>query len=105
MRRILACLAVAGVVASFALPSGIAAASGFTIGVTDVRVTSKTYVRHDGGTDPTIQTCNDSSTPGVFGRFAQHNEPFSVVDPNDPSIVIAGWNDYCSDWMGLGFST
>ena len=19
--------------------------------------------------------------------------------------MIAGWNDYCSDWMGLGFST
>ena len=34
-----------------------------------------------------------------------NNEPFSVVDPGNPDLVVSGWNDYCSDWMGLGFST
>ena len=28
-----------------------------------------------------------------------------MVNPTNPSLVISGWNDYCSDWMGLGFST
>ena len=27
------------------------------------------------------------------------------MDPNNPNLIVAGWNDYCSDWMGLGFST
>ena len=41
----------------------------------------------------------------TVGNRRQKNEPFSVVDPQNPNIVITGWNDYCSDWMGLGFST
>lgn len=106
MRRFLAVLAVGSVVASFAAAGGVASASSVvTVGTSDTRVTSNAYVRHDGGTDPTIQVCNDGTTQGIFGKFAQHNEPFSVVDPNNPSIVIAGWNDYCSSWMGLGYST
>ena len=28
-----------------------------------------------------------------------------MVNPQDPDLVVAGWNDCCSDWMGLGFST
>src|SRR4030095_15075217 len=41
----------------------------------------------------------------LMGAHVQNNEPFSVVSPTNPDLVIAGWNDYCSDWMGLGFST
>jgi hypothetical protein len=70
----------------------------------DSRVTRQRYVRHDGGTDAAIQICN-STAPADYGNKTVNNEPFSVVNPQDPSLVIAGWNDYCSDWMGLGFST
>ena len=33
-----------------------------------------------------------------------------AIDPTDPDVVVAGWNDYCmtdlaAGWMGLGFST
>jgi hypothetical protein len=104
MRKLLIVLVTGGLAASFVIPAN-AAASSVTVGASDVRVTSNTYVRHDGGTDPTIEACNDDATPGVFGKFAQHNEPFSVVDPTDPRVVVAGWNDYCSDWMGLAYST
>ena len=70
----------------------------------DARVTRQTYVRHDLGTDPTIQICN-STDPADYGNLTINNEPFSAVDPERPDLVISGWNDYCSDWMGLGFST
>jgi hypothetical protein len=83
------------------LPPGVASAA--TIG-TDARVTQQTYVRHDGGTDAAIEGCNSLVSTDTVGNFRQKNEPFSVVDPQDPLIVISGWNDYCSDWMGLGFS-
>ncbi len=63
------------------------------------------YVRHDGGTDATIELCNETEDPAAFGAFTQNNEPFTVVSPTNPDLVIAGWNDYCSGWMGLGFST
>jgi hypothetical protein len=63
-----------------------------------------TYVRHDGGTDATIEICNETEDPEAFGAFTQNNEPFSVVNPANPDLVVAGWNDYCSGWMGLGFS-
>ena len=61
-------------------------------------------MRHDLGTDPTIQICN-STDPADYGNLTINNEPFSAVDPARPDLVISGWNDYCSDWMGLGFST
>src|SRR5262245_16141559 len=79
-------------------------ASAVAIG-SDPRVTQHTYVRHDGGTDAAIQGCNDQTPTAIVGNLRQKNEPFSVVDPQGPSIIITGWNDYCSDWMGLGFST
>jgi hypothetical protein len=98
-------LATAGLAASFGVPGVAAHATSVSVGASDARITSNTYIRQDGGTDPTIQACNDGTTSGIFGRFAQHNEPFSVVDPANPSIIVAGWNDYCSDWMGLAYST
>jgi hypothetical protein len=63
------------------------------------------YVRHDGKTDASIDACNDTEDPEAFGAYTQNNEPFSVVDPSNPDLVVTGWNDYCGDWMGLGFST
>ena len=86
----------------------------------DDRVTPATaYVRHDGGTDRAIQHCSDTSTstaPDVpddgdtdsndGGAFRQGNEPTVAIDPTNPNLVVAGWNDYCDidlggGWMGL----
>ena len=102
MRKLMSGLVGAVFVALVVLPPGVA--SAVTIG-TDARVTQRTYVRHDGGTDAAIQGCNSLVPTDTVGNLRQKNEPFSVVDPQNPDIVIAGWNDYCSDWMGLGFST
>ena len=101
--RILAAIAATVTVAALAAPA-TALSGNATIGGADDRVTRHTYVRHDGGTDPTIEVCN-STAPADYGNRTVNNEPFSVVDPNNPNLIVAGWNDYCSDWMGLGFST
>ena len=89
----------------------------------DDRVTvAAPYVRHDGGTDRAIQHCSDTSTstapdtPGDGdtdsndgGAFRQGNEPAIAVDPTNPDLVFAAWNDYCDTdlgggWMGLAYS-
>jgi hypothetical protein len=89
----------------------------------DDRVTpATTYVRHDGGTDRAIQHCSDTSTstapdvPGDGdsdsndgGAFRQGNEPTIAIDPTNPDLVFASWNDYCDTdlgggWMGLAYS-
>jgi len=89
----------------------------------DDRVTPATaYMRHDGGTDRAIQHCSDTSSstapdvPGDGdtdsndgGAFRQGNEPTVAVDPTNPDLVVAGWNDYCDTdlgggWMGIAFS-
>ena len=89
----------------------------------DDRVTpATTYVRHDGGTDRAIQHCSDTSTstapdtPGDGdsdsndgGAFRQGNEPTVAIDPTNPDLVVASWNDYCDTdlgggWMGLAYS-
>ena len=102
MRKILAALAAITTVGALAAPATALSGSA-TVGSADDRVTQHTYVRHDGGTDPTIEICN-SIAPADYGNRTINNEPFSVVDPNNPNLIVAGWNDYCSDWMGLGFS-
>ena len=107
MRRLLTALAAVSAAAALTMPA-IAApqVSAATIGGADERVTRQTYVRHDGGTDASIEACNDFDTLDTFfGARVQNNEPFSVVSPTNPNLVISGWNDYCSDWMGLAFST
>jgi hypothetical protein len=102
MRKLATSLFGAVLLALVVMPPGVASAA--TVG-TDARVTQHTYVRHDGGTDAAIEGCNSLVPTDTVGNFRQKNEPFSVVDPEDPAIVISGWNDYCSDWMGLAFST
>ena len=106
MRRTLAAIAAATVAVALALP-GPASAVGPTVDPNDDKIAGHQieYVRHDGGTDTTIELCNETEDPAAFGAFTQNNEPFSVVSPTNPDLVVAGWNDYCSGWMGLGFST
>ena len=89
----------------------------------DDRVTPATaYVRHDGGTDRAIQHCSDTSTSTApdtpndgdtdsndGGAFRQGNEPTVVIDPTNPNLVMAAWNDYCDTdlgggWMGIAYS-
>jgi len=120
MRRLIATLA--GLVAlALAVPATGAPIVSFD--GDDDPVTWQTFDRHDGGTDAAIEECNDSSTsdepaepegedadPNDGGSARQGNEPFSVVDPTDPSLVVAGWNDYCltdlnAGWQGFAYST
>ena len=91
-------------IASLIMAIPASASPSNAVDVQDDKITGQTYVRYDGGTDQTIEDCN-SHDPEVFGNLTQNNEPFSVVDPQNPDLVLAGWNDYCSGWMGLGFST
>jgi hypothetical protein len=89
----------------------------------DDRVTGETYVRHDGGTDTGIDHCNNTASDPAGddntadadvdsndgGSRRQANEPYSVIDPTDPSHVFAGWNDYCltdlgAGWQGFAYS-
>jgi hypothetical protein len=118
-------LLLASVGAALLLAAGVALAVTDVGGPdgTDDRVTSRTYVRHDGGTDAGIRHCkNSASNPAEDsnpddsdadsndgGNLRQDNEPYSVVDPTDPDTVVAGWNDYCltdlgAGWEGFGFS-
>ena len=101
MRRLVLVLVVTALAVAFPAPTAFAQ----TVGAQDDRVTDQLYVRHDGGTDEAIESCNDDDPANPMGAHVQNNEPFSVVSPTNPNLVIAGWNDYCSDWMGLGFST
>jgi hypothetical protein len=103
MRKILATIGAVATIGALAAPAAALSGSS-TIGSGDDRVTRHRYVRHDGGTDAAIQICN-STAPADYGNNTVNNEPFSVVDPQNPNLIISGWNDYCSDWMGLGFST
>jgi hypothetical protein len=89
----------------------------------DDKVTGQPYVRHDGGSDTGIDHCNDDGTDEAGdddpadgdvdsndgGSRRQGNEPFSVVDPTNPDLVVAGWNDYCltdlgAGWQGFAYS-
>jgi hypothetical protein len=104
MRRALAAVATTAISLIFTIPAYAVPTPTAAVGSHDDRVTGQTYVRHDGGTDDAIKLCN-SQKPTDFGNLTQNNEPFSVVDPSNPDLILAGWNDYCSGWMGLGFST
>ena len=106
MRKPLAALVASAFSTTLAIAS-TANAAGPSVDANDDKVTGPPvpYVRHDGGTDDSIQACNDTEDPEAFGAFTQNNEPFSVIDPANPDLVLTGWNDYCSGWQGLGFST
>jgi hypothetical protein len=118
-RRLLTALALTATLSLFASSALAQTPSGDG----DDRVTGHPYLRHDGGTDQAIQECSSLATNPAPDNIAgdgdidsndggnrhQNNEPFSVIDPTNPNMVVAGWNDYCSTdlgagWMGLGFS-
>jgi hypothetical protein len=79
-----------------------------TSATADVKVTDRDYVRHDGGTDVTIQSCSsdftdttaDAPTPTPAsdegGGERQQNEPTAAVNPSNPMQMTAGSNDYCA---------
>ena len=112
--------------AATALTSAVAVpAATFPPPAVDFAVTDDgPYTRHDGGTDQAIAHCGNPATNPAGdsgpndgdvdsndgGNRRQGNEPTVAIDPTNPNVVVAGWNDYCqtdlaAGWMGLGFST
>jgi len=61
----------------------------------DTNITDRQYVRHDGGTDPTIASCNSDAPDASSAGERQQNEPTAAVDPLDVNNMTAGSNDYC----------
>jgi hypothetical protein len=109
---------------AFAFAAGWALAATLALGAgAEVRITDQPYVRHDGGTDMTIDSCNsdvtdptaDAPTPTPAadegGGERQQNEPTAAVNPLDPNRMTAGANDYCSvptttdSWAGFYYSS
>jgi hypothetical protein len=122
-RRLITTIFAIGVLTSSSVSPALAV--GVIGDGTDDKVTGVTCVRHDGGTDQAIAHCNDASTNPAAdptpntdgdtdsndgGNRRQGNEPYAVIDPTNPLVVIAGWNDYSmsdlgAGWQGFGFST
>ena len=115
-----AVVSVATALLPLAFTSTSAASPAIDYAVTD----DGAYTRHDGGTDQAIAHCGDPATSPApdnvagdgdadsndGGNRRQGNEPTVAIDPTNPEVVVAGWNDYCmtdlaAGWMGLGFST
>jgi hypothetical protein len=119
LRRLMATAAAAVLTLSAAAPATALTPSADG----DDKVTGQAYVRHDGGTDTGIAHCNNTaSSPAPDnnpndadidsndgGSRRQGNEPYSIIDPTEPSHVFAGWNDYCltdlgAGWQGFAYS-
>jgi hypothetical protein len=66
------------------------------VGAANVKLTdddtASSYLRYDGGADASTLGCSTGRRP--------QNEPTVAVDPNDPSVVVAGSNDYCRQTVG-----
>jgi hypothetical protein len=97
-RRALLSLVTLGLVVGLAVPAQAATESKVT-----GDDTPGSYQLADGGTDDTMTRCSE-------GR-RQQNEPTVAVDPTNPSVVVAGSNDYCAAivnnevWAGYYRST
>jgi hypothetical protein len=123
IRRRSFCLAAAvtAAFASLAVVTPLSAQTPSSDG--DDQITGQRYVRHDGGSDTGIAHCNNTASDPAGdndltdadvdsndgGSRRQGNEPYTVIDPTDPSHVFAGWNDYCltdlgAGWQGFAFS-
>jgi hypothetical protein len=77
----------------------------------DTNITDRAYVRHDGGTDATITSCNSDAPGATAGGERQQNEPTAAVDPLDVMKMTSGANDYCpvptigDAWAGFYYSS
>lgn len=89
----------------------------------EVEISDQAFVRHDDGTDITIQSCNsdfsdqalDGPRPTLAadegGGERQQNEPSAAVDPMFPAHQVAGANEYCPTptigdaWAGFYYSS
>jgi hypothetical protein len=77
----------------------------------DVNITDRQYVRHDGGTDVTITTCNSDAPANPNAGERQQNEPTAAINPLNTARMVAGANDYCpvptttDAWAGFYYSS
>jgi hypothetical protein len=96
----------------------LALAAGWALAVTlavtasaDTNITDRPYVRHDGGTDTTITTCNSDAPANPNAGERQQNEPTAAVNPLNVMKMTAGANDYCpvptggDAWAGFYYSS
>jgi hypothetical protein len=102
---------VYALVAPLAVCALLLAAGSSAATSSETKITDQTYVRHDGGTDVTIASCNDDTPGTAAAGERQQNEPSAAVDPSNPDHMVAGANDYCNvptggdAWAGLYYST
>lgn len=95
-RLLLPGLASAVVIGALGVPPPALAQAG------DVKVSDRTYVRYDGGSDATLADCSTNNR--------QQNEPSAAVAPHNPNLMVAGANDYCTvptttdSWAGFYYS-
>jgi hypothetical protein len=88
----------------------VAMAAAATPAGADTNITDREYVRHDGGTDPTITTCNSDAPANPNAGERQQNEPTAAVNPLDVMKMTSGANDYCpvptttDAWAGFYYS-
>jgi len=79
-----------------AMATVLALAAPLQAVVTDSRVTGDhtagSYVRYDGGSDPSLAGCSIGKRP--------QNEPSVAVHRGNTDIVVAGANDYCRQTVG-----
>jgi hypothetical protein len=98
-------------VAPLAVCALLLAAGSSAATSSETKITDQTYVRHDGGTDATIASCNDDTPGTAAAGERQQNEPSAAVDPSNPDHMVAGANDYCNvptggdAWAGLYYSS
>ena len=82
--------------AIFVLAAVLAAVTLAAPASADTNITDRTYDHHDGGTDPSIVSCNSDATDASSGGERQQNEPTAAVDPLNVNKMTAGANDYCA---------
>ena len=89
---------------------GLAALAAVAPVSADTNITDRPYVRHDGGTDATIASCNSDAAANPAGGERQQNEPTAAVNPLNVMKMTSGANDYCpvptitDAWAGFYYS-